>query len=281
MLVIFFTILSSAQYVYNVTSIHSHESFLPNSIVSFFDITQGIFHILGSEYCEYIKDIGCLYNNQFTPVGFVSFPEKNNPEGLSYRMKIKYEKTDELYVLRWPLDTDEVILIGGSLFENLKYFGFQNYICSRNNYGFHNFILGSLGNSVNNFRINSKDGKFVIIATVNKYLQDLVEHEITSILNPNYLPFPIEVPPKYFKSTKLRYGTTLKNDMFMITARFAFPGNVTSWHEYVENLPIWVIKLKLKKEFKDEEKITEFNPAPILLPEVTLFDERVYKNDIK
>lgn len=264
-------------YVYHISEVYRTEQTMLDKLKDKYEITQGIFYVTGLEICNYATDIGCQYNNHLTPYGFVVFPDppeiQNNR---SYRFKVEFNNT--LYVPKWNLATDEVIIFGGIVPPEMRYFSFQNYIIERNNYGFWRFIFASLGNSRNKFRIKTKDGKFMIISSANKILQNDVK-DITDGFyeNDNFLEFPREMPTQ-FLTTKLRYSNIGYDnpDVFNYVARFALPKNKEEFESYLKNTPIWVYKLKLKDSVTNHSNITDFenlNKAPEILKRRTNTNE--------
>jgi hypothetical protein len=266
------TIVEKIIYFEDDKSIHSNDDLEEKIIESNkFDIEKGIFHVIGPEGCNHMNDVGCLYNNNISEYGLIFF-EKDESIDTEYRIQVSYRK--KLYVPKWTMEEDELIIIGGKRPPKMRYFSFQNYLNSRDNYWFWRFTFASLGNSANNFRINSENDNIMIISSPNR----LLKHEVAEILeNPfvYFLDFPKEVKTKFNFISKIRYNKNRERfDLFSIMSRFALPKNYTEWLLYKKNIPLYVYKLKLKPNLR-KNPINDFhlNPQSVLEDEIENYNE--------
>jgi hypothetical protein len=255
-------------HTYNVDAIYRANQSIINDLIRSYDVNLGVFHIIEEEVCIHSKESGCLFNNQITPYGFIFVNEPYDSKiSKQYRFIVKNRETK--YVPKWNLDANEAIIFGGKAPPNMRYYSFQNYLMERYNFGFLRFVFGSLGNSINNFRINvTADGQFIAVASPNRIVQDNIIHTLSKHFpGSNLLPFPYSV------GSKVRYGHAGEPDLFSIMARFAMPDNETEWLAYKKSTPIWVYKLKFRDlgYFKNLEHFG--NPKPDLITAKTNFNE--------
>lgn len=241
--------------MYNISQINqiTNQSML-DELQSEYHIEQGLFVLTGKEICNTTeKSVGCMFNNYLTPYGITMFPKNDN---FTYRFVANYNNTQ--YVSKWPLHSDQAVLIVGKQVPKMRYFGVDNYLLERDNYGFYRFVFGSLGNSVNNFKIDQNNDTFVIIASASW----LVTEDVSDIVwkyykNINELPFPQNIHSEFFDA-ELRYGD-YKPDLFTIMTRFALPVNDTEWATYAENIPINVWKLSYRNDISRFRHLHAYN----------------------
>jgi hypothetical protein len=294
------SVLGDGPHIYRTDYVHEGNHRMIEDLSEYYTVRLGAFHITGHEICNHAKDVGCQYNNHITPYGFIFLNESTKIQNSKmYRFKLEHNGT--FFVPKWNFATDEAVIFGGTIPPDMRYFSFQNYILERDNYGFWKFVFGSIGYSVNNFRLNVRNNEFMVIITPNQLVEQHVEQIVDKYYATNFLKLPHSVPTQYM-STTLRYGYDKKADVFTNLARFAIPSNVTQWEMFRNKPPIWVYRLRVKYQYTSNFKshiniyqkygyaqkeatnlydITNLNPAPALIKGTTKFNELAFEQDME